>query len=275
MRLNYTEFSFGYAFTENLIRSAAQCPSTAPVFPNLVQEARLGYDVNVELSGSLLFFQYKLPELMVRGNTSEISKYPWLDIYTPYFRMALMRRDQSDQHRLLIELEKKFPNSVYYASPVLQNVSQLNREYATTSVHMASVLFSPKEIGFLPDNKKHTVVYTMDRQHSWRCSDPKKINVFGYKDLRNNILKDLEKGGQDRLQESIKNAWKVFNFRNSSSLQESFTEIRQRSKDMRESTFRAQDVDQEKSDILCDLLALREVARVRFGYDLILAQTRS
>ena len=183
MRLNYTEFSFGYAFTENLIRSAAQCPSTAPVFPNLVQEARLGYDVNVELSGSLLFLQYKLPKLMVRESASEISNYHLPGIFTPFFRMSLMRRDQSDQHKLLIELEREPPNSVYYASPVLENVSQLNNAYAKTSVHMESVFFSPREIGLLPDDNKHTVVYRKGLQYAWFCSDPQEIKAFGYKDL--------------------------------------------------------------------------------------------
>ncbi len=275
MRLDYTEFSFGYAFTENLIRSAVQGPSTAPVFPNLVQEGRLGYDVKVELPGSLLFLQYKLPELMVRGNAPGITKYHLPSICTPYFRIALMRRDQSDQHRRLIGLEAIFPNSVYYASPVLEDVSQLNRAYATTSVHMASVLFSPREIGPLPDDNEHKIVYTSDSRYAWLCSEPKEIKVLRYDDLENNISKSLEGGGRDQLKGSIRNAWKVFELRSSSSLRESFTEVRRRSRDMRESTFRAQDVDQENSDILCDLLALREVARVRFGYDLILAQPRS
>jgi hypothetical protein len=66
MRLGYTEFSFGYAFTENLIRSSATGPKTAPIFPNLVQEAQKGFDVRIDLPGLPLFFQYKLPELMRR-----------------------------------------------------------------------------------------------------------------------------------------------------------------------------------------------------------------
>ncbi len=45
MKAGYTEFSFGYAFTESLIRGSATAPSGTPVFPNLVQEASLGYDV--------------------------------------------------------------------------------------------------------------------------------------------------------------------------------------------------------------------------------------
>ena len=61
MKLGYSEFSFGYAFTENLIRSSPLSPSGAPVFPNLVQEADLGYDVRIDLPGLPWFFQYNLP----------------------------------------------------------------------------------------------------------------------------------------------------------------------------------------------------------------------
>ena len=275
MKLDYTEFSFGYAFTENLIRSAVQGPSTAPVFPNLVQEGRLGYDVKINLPGSLLFLQYKLPKLMVRESASEISNYHLPGIFTPFFRMSLMRRDQSDQHKLLIELEREPPNSVYYASPVLENVSQLNNAYAKTSVHMESVFFSPGEIGLLPDNKGHTVVYKRGLQYAWRCSDPQEIKAFGYKDLMSRVSESLGKGGQVGLQESIQNAWRFFRSHSSPSLRKTFAEVRRRSKDIRGLTFREQGVDQEKSDTLCDLLALREVARVQFGYELILAQTRS
>jgi hypothetical protein len=56
MNLGYSEFSFGYAFTENLIRSSTAAPTGAPIFPNLVQEAQLGYDVQIKLPGLPLFF---------------------------------------------------------------------------------------------------------------------------------------------------------------------------------------------------------------------------
>jgi hypothetical protein len=47
----------------------------APIFPNLAQEASVGYDVHINLPGLPLFFQYELPELMTRKSAREISKY--------------------------------------------------------------------------------------------------------------------------------------------------------------------------------------------------------
>ena len=107
MKLRYTEFSFGYAFTENLIRSASTAPLGAPTFPNLIQEGKLGYDVRVDFPGCPLYFQYKLPELMIRDSAVEISKHSLQGIETQFFRMHLMNRNLSSQHELLIDLENQ------------------------------------------------------------------------------------------------------------------------------------------------------------------------
>jgi hypothetical protein len=135
MKLGYSEFSFGYAFTENLIPSSPVSPSGAPVFPNLIQEAQLGYDVHINLPGLPLFFQYKLPESMTPSNAGEISKHHLPNLAVPFFRMLLMRRDLSRQHQKLIDLEQKFPGTVLYASPCMHNLSQFNLAYKAARVH--------------------------------------------------------------------------------------------------------------------------------------------
>ncbi|MER8702576.1 hypothetical protein [Mesorhizobium sp. M1273] len=57
MKVGYTEFSFGYAFTESLIRSSSAAPVSAPVFPNLIQEGHSGFDIRINFPGVPLFFQ--------------------------------------------------------------------------------------------------------------------------------------------------------------------------------------------------------------------------
>ena len=104
-QLEYSEFSFGYPFTENLVRSSTSGPSSAPCFPNLVEEGGLGYDVKIEDGGVPFFFQYKLPERMVRASAAEISKHE-LDLQglpIPFFRMYLMNKESSRQHELLVD----------------------------------------------------------------------------------------------------------------------------------------------------------------------------
>ncbi len=183
MKLGYSEFSFGYAFTENLIRSSPTAPTGAPIFPNLVQEAQLGYDVKINLPGLPLFFQYKLPALMTRNTAAEISKYKISGLATPFFRMPLMRRDLSQQHERLIALEVKFPGTVLYASPALHDLGEFNRAYDEARVHQRSVFFSPTAIGSLPDDKDHSVAYQLGSPVAHFCSEPREIEAINYDGL--------------------------------------------------------------------------------------------
>src|ERR1700722_9602063 len=191
MRLGYSEFSFGYALTENLIRSSSKAPSGAPVFPNLVQEAQLGFDVNINLPGLPLFFQFKLPELMKRMSAKENSVYN-IGLPVPFFRMPIMRRDLSGQHDRLIELEARFPGSVLYASPRLESLTLFNIAYNAGRVHERSVFFSPTEIGTLPDDKEHTVAYQGTSSAAFFCSEPRQIAAISYETLAGTVQHEFE-----------------------------------------------------------------------------------
>lgn len=138
-------FPLAYAFTENLIRGLAPAPVGAPIFPNLVQEATLGYDVQINFPAVPLFFQYKLPELMTRASASEIANGKCPGLTLDFFRIALMRQDVSDQHRLLIDWEGRYPGQVFYAAPCLRDSPAFNSAYNTASVVSRSILFSPAE----------------------------------------------------------------------------------------------------------------------------------
>ena len=72
MDIGYSEFSFGYAFTDNFIRDSWSRPTTAPTFPSLRDEGKWGYDIRIELAGRAVFFQYKRPELLTRNSAREI-----------------------------------------------------------------------------------------------------------------------------------------------------------------------------------------------------------
>jgi hypothetical protein len=187
VKLGYTEFSFGYAFTENLIRWAPVNPTGAPVFPNLIQEAELGYDMRLNLPGSPLFFQYKLPELMVKSTAVEISVHRIPGIQIPFFRMSLMRRDLSRQHERLMDLEHRFPGAVLYAAPHLRDAASFNAAYNAAQVHLYSAFFSPVDIGPLPDDKSHIVAYKAGLASAWLCSEPRGIPVQTFDDLEHKL----------------------------------------------------------------------------------------
>lgn len=275
MKLNFTEFSYGYSFTENLIRSTASGPTTAPVFPNLVQEAQLGYDVKLNFPGVPVFFQFKLPELMVRETAKEISQHGLSGLHAPFFRMSLMRRDLSDQHKHLIDLESSFPSSVFYATPLVADNGSFNAAYCTANVHRRSVLFSPQDIGPLPDNKNHTVAYSDTSPSAWFCSEPKEINRNSFEALTTSLAERLSERSSMSLQECVAEVRRDIDPFLSSELRNAEGQIRERISTRRAAIPGTPDVEGHTRAVSIDLLVVRELSRVGLGVNLLMAQARN
>ena len=275
MKIGYTEFSFGYAFTENLIRAASSNPVGAPVFPNLKQEAQLGYDVRINFPGCPLFLQYKLPELMVRKSAAEISEYSLQGINIPFFRMSLIKRNLSKQHELLIKLEDQSPNTVYYAAPNMCNVDTFNDAYNSAKVHCQSVFFSPKSIGPLSDDQQHVIAYRNGLNYAWLRSEPRKIPALQFENISRQLRRSFEDPRYLTLQATASNIREEILPLVSPWIQDSEDAIRQHIR-ARRTTLRAQNAQFEIGDsttrVVEDLLVYREIACVGLGLDLIIAQ---
>ena len=76
MRATFSEFSFGYAVTEELLaRQFLSHPISPPQFPTLRQEKHFGYDVKIPLLSSWVYIQFKLCEVLVlktaKGNKAQ------------------------------------------------------------------------------------------------------------------------------------------------------------------------------------------------------------
>ncbi|WP_420722797.1 hypothetical protein [Hwanghaeella sp. LZ110] len=274
MKLGYTEFSYGYAFTENLIRNSSAGPTTAPVFPNLIQEAQLGYDVKVDLPGLPYFFQFKLPELMVRDTAREIKIFELPGLAAPFFRMPLMRRDLSNQHAHLIELEKTFPNSVFYTSSKADGPASFNRAYGRAEVHVESVLFSPTDIGPLPDDKTHSVSYATNMSVAWRCSEPKQVKAQKFEAIRNLGSETFTQRTGSSLEDTVHEIRKGVLPLIPQQLRSAEGEFRQRVDARRSTVDGSASIDDRVRTVSTDLLVLREFVRVGLGMDLLIAQPR-
>lgn len=273
MKIGYTEFSFGYAFTENLIRSLKSGPIGAPIFPNLNQEAQLGYDVRLDLPACPLFFQYKLPELMVKNTAKEISEHKLSGIAINFFRMPLMRTDLSAQHQLLMDWELRYPGKVYYATPCMENLSEFNNAYAHARVHRHTVFFSPRDIGPLPDSKAHSVAYRVNLSFGYVCSQPKKVPALTF-DKVDAIVRGafddqrylgLERVAADLRRQVLETV--------PGELRDLENAVRQRIR-----TRQVQGIDRPRGrtpateEAIEEILVAREIARVGLGIDLLIAQ---
>jgi hypothetical protein len=275
MKLGYTEFSYGYAFTENLIRSMSTAPLGAPIFPNLVQEGQMGFDVRIDRPGLPLFFQYKLPELMLRNSAFEISKYNLPGITVPFFRMRLMRRDLSEQHRLLMELEKRYPLAVLYASPVLDSGRSFNNAYNTASVHQRSIFFSPSDIGALPDDAEHSVAYRDGLAFAYLCTEPKRIKTKTYEHISDDVLSLFHESKFSTLRNASAELRDTVRSLASDAMRGAENLVADRISVQRMAAADRPAIPEDQERTIMDILVSREMARIDLGIDVLIAQPKS
>lgn len=172
MKPDISEFSYGYALTEELIQRSGLPITAAPLFPSLLAEGQSGggYDVHLPFSGFPLFLQFKLSHCMVKRSARECQ----LGLYAPHFyRMYLRPLKHSQQHNLLLDLESKgYP--VYYAAPHFHLPEELNDAYMNNEVINRSVFYKPSEIGGLPDLEEHHVSFKAGHP-AYIFSEPKQF----------------------------------------------------------------------------------------------------
>jgi hypothetical protein len=176
MRPDITEFSYGYALTSNLMDCYSLQGEGAPEFPNLYQEGTSkGFDV--KLPGVAVFLQFKLSQYMVRSWATAAPK-----LGVPHFRFDLMSLKHSKQHTLLLNLEKA-GNEVYYCAPGFHLPVELSVAFSNAQVPDRTAYFRPSDIGQLPDNKEHSISFTLGQNTAWFYSDPREIRFVSVESI--------------------------------------------------------------------------------------------
>jgi hypothetical protein len=173
METRLTEFSYGYCVTEEFANGMGAGLKAAPYFPSLYTEGKPGGGFDVRI-GSAIFLQFKLCQELTRRSARETRA----GLLNPtFFRFRLHRKDLSDQHEMLIDLENQPGNQVYYVAPGFADVNALDRFYAAKQVITRSAMFSPRDIGILPDNENHCVSFRPGERRGWFLSEPKWIAI--------------------------------------------------------------------------------------------------
>jgi hypothetical protein len=170
MKPNISEFSYGYALTDELMHSPGSSIQGVPIFPSLYQEGQLGggYDVRLNRPGVPLFLQFKLSDRMKSRGCRE---HGHGTLTIPCYRMSLRPSRHSDQHALLLELEGK-GNEVYYSAPAFHEPQELDAAYLNAQVRQRSMWIRPHAIGPLPDDKDHHVSFNQPGSQWFRFSTP-------------------------------------------------------------------------------------------------------
>jgi hypothetical protein len=164
----FTEFSYGFAVTHELVLLNAGNVFAAPEFPSLIREGQAGGGYDVRLSfGTFLFLQFKLSEYMYGRR----ALYRGL-IGLPYYKFWITPRWQSQQHRMLVDLGNA-GQQVYYTAPIFHLQTDFNTEFQGNTVLNRSVFINPAEIGYLADDDEHCVVF--NNTDAYFCSQPQKV----------------------------------------------------------------------------------------------------
>ncbi|WP_061945401.1 hypothetical protein [Collimonas pratensis] len=195
MKPDFSEFSYGYAITEELVSMYRAAVIAAPMFPSLYDEGKPGggYDVKIPLSGRPVFLQFKLSDQLQRSNSKE-HKSGLLGL--PYYRMHIRPTKHSDQHNLLLDLEAS-GESVFYIAPEFHLPAELNSFYLSRTVVANSAAYSPQAIGPMPDEDEHYVAFERGVAIGYRCSDDaKEVSKFSLSEGLKSIL--VERGKQTR-----------------------------------------------------------------------------
>lgn len=163
-----SEFSYGYALTEELVTMSSGV-TAAPLFPSLYQEGQVGggFDVMLPYPVAPIFLQFKLADFMGRRSASE-----WQLFGAAYYRMHLRPRRFSRQHALLLNLQAPSRN-VYYVAPHFHQTWRLNWCYLNRQVATWSIFVPPSAIGPLPNDADHYVAFLQEK--AYFCSRNPKL----------------------------------------------------------------------------------------------------
>lgn len=201
MRSQISEFSYGYALTQELVIDMDKELIQAPIFPSLVEEGREGggYDLALRRRrGIPLFIQFKLTECLTRRNAIEIQNGHILNC--PFYRLHLRPLKYSEQHSLLLELDNGI-NEVYYVGPAFYQQEEFDRHYFNRSIIQNSIFIKPSEVGTLPDRNEHHITFVPTNMNIWHLFSKEPKEMQG--DISKNKFEDSIRMKMERNQNDI------------------------------------------------------------------------
>lgn len=208
MKPKISEFSYGYALTEELVAYFKHSNiESAPVFPSLYEEGRLGYDMAIETKTFPLFIQFKLSEYITATAKSKEVKANVYKKGKRFYRIKIWAKKYSKQHDLLLSLQKKNPY-VYYAAPMFYKTEELNEHYMNRGIIKNSAFLTPSTIGYIDDQKEHSICFSGVGQEVYRFSSPQNLGVLQQFNLSSAALTASEEAARISSLNNI-DSWRI------------------------------------------------------------------
>jgi hypothetical protein len=175
LKSSFSELSYAFALTENLVHFAGTPLLSAPTFPSTAAEGKkgAGHDLKLSYPGMNLFLQFKLSHCMSYGSAKEFTsgKFPQKlgGKNAAVYRMYLHPLSKSRQTSLMLKLEKRH-ELVYYVAPLFHLPADLSKHYFDRKVAEQSRFLRPSAIKKMPDQLEHFVSFRKSGK-PWRFSD--------------------------------------------------------------------------------------------------------
>ncbi|MGD8623765.1 MAG: hypothetical protein PVF47_12290 [Anaerolineae bacterium] len=153
MKPEFSEFSYGFALSYEVMNALQPGVVGAPLFPSLRAQAGTGTDVEFAPAGCPLFLQFKLAAYMKTARAKQ-----WATYGGPYFRVVIPGRTRSNQHNLLRELSRVEPE-VYYAAPAFYRQIEFNQAFVNDEILFQSRFIALRHLPDLADDREHYLTY--------------------------------------------------------------------------------------------------------------------
>ena len=154
----------------------------------------------LETPGLPLFLQFKVSDYMSRANAREARQRRFS---LPFFRMKIRASRYSDQHRLLIELERT-RQWVFYVASAFSNIAELNRHYQNRQIRSNSLWLRPEQIGVFNDDREHYVAFQLPDNWMIRSNPIEGKGLINFTNASRQIATRIKEEGERLLsRESI------------------------------------------------------------------------
>lgn len=160
MKSDFSEFTYGFLLCSEILnkKRRRQIISSAPRLPSLLEEAKIGYDVEIPRRGLPLFLQFKLAQYLKPNSRARCSS----SYNQEFFRITLYKRTKSRQHNLLCELAQKSPH-VYYTAPAFYLERDFNRFFINENIINNSVFIPLRRLEEIKDDDEHFITYVKSK----------------------------------------------------------------------------------------------------------------
>jgi len=166
-----SEFTFGYAFLYEQTERNWSGLKAAPVLPSLQQEADLGWDAHLPTNATDFYYQFKLSEYLSRANAKYIADGTYA---TPYYRVALHRRDNNLQHARLRQHCIAHPDT-YYVAPEFSGLTDFNDSFLAKQITENSRLLKLVDCLDINDGEQHYITFRSGSVDWLQHSEAKRI----------------------------------------------------------------------------------------------------